>query len=337
MQKKYVVRLTDEERSAVQQVVKKLEGTRQKVGRAQGLLKADADGPNWTHRRIAEACSCRVQTVEKLRQRLVERGCEETFNGPQRKTPATDKLRNGEPEARVIGMRLGPPIPGYANGMLRLLACKLVELEIVESIGYETIRQTLKKWDDQPPNRVVGDPAGRGRRVCHRHGRSAENLRKTVRSPAPGRRLEGRHVNCENVILVCDNLPTHTKGTCYEAFTSERASQLVRRIAFRHIPKHGSWLNLAENELSALTRQCVSGRRFADVNTLQHETSARHRWSLTATSCTVQPSFQIRRSLTPRRIPRCGCAAKRETANRPSTSAGTASRRRLPWCRDNGF
>lgn len=88
------------------------------------------------------------------------------------------------------------------------------------------------------------------------------------------RLLEGRYANCPKVILVCDNLNTHTKGAFYEAFEPERARQLVRRLEFRHTPKHGSWLNIAENELSSITRQCVSGRRFADIETLQTETSA---------------------------------------------------------------
>jgi len=86
--------------------------------------------------------------------------------------------------------------------------------------------------------------------------------------------LEGRYAACERVILVCDNLNTHTKGAFYEVFEPARARDLVRRLEFRHTPRHGSWLNIAENELSALTRQCVSGRRFGDVETLRQETSA---------------------------------------------------------------
>ena len=95
------------------------------------------------------------------------------------------------------------------------------------------------------------------------------------------RLLEGRYAKCKKVILVCDNLNTHTRGAFYEAFEPNRARQLVRRIDFRHTPKHGSWLNIAENELSSLTRQCVSGRRFADIQTLRDETSA---WSIDVNS-----------------------------------------------------
>jgi hypothetical protein len=145
MQKKYVVRLADEERCELDQVVKKLKGTSQKVRRAQILLKADADGPNWTDQRIAEAFDCRVQTVEKIRQRLVERGFRETLDGAKREKPPTEKLLSGEQEARVIALRLGPPPKGYANWTLRLLTRQVVALEIVESISHETIRQTLKK------------------------------------------------------------------------------------------------------------------------------------------------------------------------------------------------
>jgi len=145
MEKKYIVRLTGEERSELQEVIKKLKGTSQKVRRAQILLKADADGPNWTDRRIAEAFSCRTKTVENIRQRLVERGFDETLNGRKRAQPPTEKLLDGEQEARIIATRLGPPPKGYANWTLRLLARKVVELEIVDSVSYETVRRTLKK------------------------------------------------------------------------------------------------------------------------------------------------------------------------------------------------
>jgi hypothetical protein len=145
MQKKYIVRLTDQERSELAAVVKKLKGTSQKVRRAQILLKADADGPNWTDQKIAEAFGCRTKTVENIRQRLVERGFEETLNGAKRAAPPVEKLLDGNQEAQIIATRLGPPPEGYAHWTLRLLARKVVELEIVESVSYETVRRTLKK------------------------------------------------------------------------------------------------------------------------------------------------------------------------------------------------
>jgi hypothetical protein len=145
MQKLYIVRLTDQERNELQNVVKKLNGTSQKVRRAQILLKADADGPNWTDERIAEAFSCRTRTVERLRQRFVEQGFDETLHRAKRSRPPVEKLLTGDQEARIIATRLGPPPKGYSNWTLRLLARKVVELNIVGSVSHETIRRTLKK------------------------------------------------------------------------------------------------------------------------------------------------------------------------------------------------
>jgi len=88
--------------------------------------------------------------------------------------------------------------------------------------------------------------------------------------------LEGRYASCRQVVLVCDNLNTHTKGSFYEVFEPQRARELVRRLKFCHTPKHGSWLNIAENELSSLTRQCVAPQRFGDIETLRKQTAA---WS----------------------------------------------------------
>ena len=145
MQKKFIVRLSQDERGTCDEVIRKLKGTSQKVRRAQILLKADADGSAWTDRKIAEAFSCRTKTVENIRQRFVERGFEQTLERKKTPSPPANKLLDGEQEAKVIAMRLGPTPKGYSNWTLRLLARKAVELEIVESISHETVRQTLKK------------------------------------------------------------------------------------------------------------------------------------------------------------------------------------------------
>jgi len=145
MAKKSVVRLSGAERLELAAVVRKLAGTSQKVKRAMILLKADADGPGWMDERIAEAFSCRTRTIEKLRQRLVERGFAEALHGKLRETPPVAKLLNGEQAAKVIALRLGSPPQGFANWSLRLLAQHVVALEIVPAISHETVRRTLKK------------------------------------------------------------------------------------------------------------------------------------------------------------------------------------------------
>jgi hypothetical protein len=145
MKKKYIVRLSKKEREVLQDVVRRLKGSSQKVKRAQILLKADIRGSNWTDEKIAEACSCRVQTVENLRKRLVTEGFDVALNGKPRESAPRKKCLDGKQEAKVIAMRLGKPPKGFANWSLRLLAEHVVELGLVDSISHETIRQTLKK------------------------------------------------------------------------------------------------------------------------------------------------------------------------------------------------
>src|SRR5438093_1352108 len=100
MHKKYIVRLTDSERATLTEVVKKLNGSSQKVRRAQVLLKADAAGPAWTDAKIAEAFGCRTKTVENIRERLVTVGFDLTLNGKPRDTAPRPKLLDGEQEAQ---------------------------------------------------------------------------------------------------------------------------------------------------------------------------------------------------------------------------------------------
>ncbi len=145
MEKKYIVRLTDEERSVLKAVIKKLKGSSEKVRRAQVLLAADAGGLNWTDRKIAEAYTCRTKTVENIRQRLVTEGFDIALNGKKREFPPRRKSLDGEQEAKVIALRLGEPPEGFANWSLRLLADQVVELGIVDSVSHETLRKTLKK------------------------------------------------------------------------------------------------------------------------------------------------------------------------------------------------
>ena len=175
MLKKYIVRLTDEERETLRHLAEKFKGSSQKVRRAQVLLKADADGPGWTDAKIADAYGCRTQTVENIRERFVVDGLEIASHG-QPPVKRRGKLLDGEQEAKIIAMRLSSPPPGFSNWTLRLLAEQVVALEIVESISHETVRRTLKKRDDQKEDRVLGDPAGSGRGICGQHGRGAGNL-----------------------------------------------------------------------------------------------------------------------------------------------------------------
>jgi transposase len=145
MNKKFIVRLSDEERGICQEIIKKLKGSSEKVRRARILLKADVDGPGWPDSKIAEAFDCRVQTIENLRKRLVTEGFERALDRKKRQEPPTPCKLDGEAEAKLIAMRLGKPPAGYGHWTLQLLADELVVLEVVDSISHETVRKTLKK------------------------------------------------------------------------------------------------------------------------------------------------------------------------------------------------
>jgi hypothetical protein len=145
MNKKYVVRLTGDERAVCEATVAKERGKSQKLRRAMILLKADADGPGWIDEKISEAVGCRTRTVQEVRKAFVLEGFEAALVRKKRATPPTPKKLDGAGEAKLIATRLGKPPAGFGHWTLRLLADQLVELEVVDSISPETVRQTLKK------------------------------------------------------------------------------------------------------------------------------------------------------------------------------------------------
>ena len=145
MNKKYIVRLTDGERAVCETTITTEKGKSEKLRRATILLKADADGPGWTDEKISEAVGCSTRTVENVRQAFVLESFEAALVRKKRAHPPTPKRLDGVGEAKLIAMRLGEPPAGYGHWTLRLLADELVELEVVDAIRPETVRQTLKK------------------------------------------------------------------------------------------------------------------------------------------------------------------------------------------------
>lgn len=145
MVKKYIVRLTEEERDHLEGMVRKGRTNAQKIRRAQVLLKVDADGPNWTDEETAEAFRMRSKTVADIRQRFVEGGLGRALERKGPDEPPRRRKLDGAGEARLIAMACGEPPEGRARWTLRLLAGQLVELAIVDGISHETVRQTLKK------------------------------------------------------------------------------------------------------------------------------------------------------------------------------------------------
>ena len=145
--KKYIVRLTGEEREGLTRLVSKGKAAARKLARARVLLKADVGdgGPGWTDERIAEALDVGRRRVENIRRRFVEKGLEAAVNRKKRCRPPRERILDGEKEAKLVALCCGIPPEGRARWTLRLLADTLVELDIIESISHETVRQTLKK------------------------------------------------------------------------------------------------------------------------------------------------------------------------------------------------
>ena len=145
MSVKYVVRLTAQERHELQTLAAKGKVAVYKVRHAQILLKADADGPAWSDRRIAEAFGVHYNTVANVRKRFVEGGLEAALGRKKQSRPSRQPKLDAEGEKKLIAVCKSPPPEGRGRWTLRLLGKRLVELEVVDSISPETVRQVLKK------------------------------------------------------------------------------------------------------------------------------------------------------------------------------------------------
>lgn len=147
--KRYVVRLSKGEREGLSALIK--QGERKvsayKRRHARVLLKVDEGkhGPAWTDARTAEALEIHAMTVHAIRKRFVERGPDAALERKKQVRPSVVRKLDGAQEARVIALACGEPPEGRARWSLRLLAEKVVELEIVDSVSHETVRQVLKK------------------------------------------------------------------------------------------------------------------------------------------------------------------------------------------------
>ncbi|MEZ5577726.1 MAG: IS630 family transposase [Candidatus Competibacteraceae bacterium] len=341
---KYIVRLSAEERTELDDLIRTGKRAASTLIHARILLKADAgaNGPGWDDARITEAVECGASTVYRVRRTFVEAGLAAALF---RKKPTGRQYRklDGAQEAHLIALACGAPPEGRANWTLRLLAERLVELEVVDAISPECVRMTLKKnalkpwlrtqwvippqanaefvcamedvldvytrpYDparpvvclDETSKQLVSEtrtplPAepGQPERVDYEYERQGTaNLFMAV-EPLTGQRhvtvtdrrtavdfaqvvkalLEVHYPHAEKVVLVLDNLNTHKPAALYQAFEPAVAWRLLERLEIHHTPKHGSWLNMAEIELSVLSQQCLN-RRIPDTATLTREVAA---------------------------------------------------------------
>ena len=187
--KKYVVRLTAEERAQLDEFISKGKRSAQLLTKARILLKADVSdaGEGWSDSRIAAALDTSIANIERTRRQLVEEGFEAVLTRKYNPNSARPRIFDGAAEAKLIALTLSPAPEGFARWSLRLLEEKVVELLIVERASDNTIGRTLKKHPQTAPQAAMGDPAGRQRGLCRQHGRRAGGLSEAARSAASAR------------------------------------------------------------------------------------------------------------------------------------------------------
>lgn len=147
MKKKYLITLTEKERKSLKEMVRSGREGARKIIRARILLKADQSeaGPAWTDTQISQALDVVVHTVERIRKRFVEEGLEAALNRRKNRITTSRRRLDGHQEAQLVTLACSTPPTGRNRWTLRLLADKLVELEIVDTISYQTVRRVLKK------------------------------------------------------------------------------------------------------------------------------------------------------------------------------------------------
>ncbi|HLB89275.1 MAG TPA: IS630 family transposase [Terriglobales bacterium] len=367
--KKYVVRLSGEERERLEMLIRKGKSPARWLLKARILLKADVSeaGEGWSDNRIIRALDSNLSMVYRVRKQLVEEGFEAVLSRKQRATPAVARIFDGEKEAKLIALACSKPPKGRARWSLRLLENKVVELGIVDRASDSTIGRTLKKntlrphrrqhWVippkansafvaamedvlavytrprdpdrplvclDETSKQLIAETrvpipmkAGRPARFDYEYERNGTANLFMMFAPLEGWRhvkVTDRHTavdyahvlkeladihfaDAKAIVLVQDNLSTHTKASLYEAFPAAEARRLVERFEWRYTPKHGSWLNLAESELGVLSSQCLD-RRIPDKQSLieeiaawEHDRNAHHTkadWHFTTSNARVK-------------------------------------------------
>ena len=145
MNKKYIVRLTDQERKELENLAKKGKTQAYRIKHANILLAVDADGSDWPDTQAAKAYKCHQNTVRNIRQRFVEYGLQSALERKKRQLPSRKQIIDGEKEARLISIACSTPPEGYARWTMQMLADELVELKVVDSVSHQTVWRTLKK------------------------------------------------------------------------------------------------------------------------------------------------------------------------------------------------
>ena len=345
--KRYVVNLTEDERAALTELTRRQRVSGLRRLRAAILLKADE---GLTDQEIVDDLAVASATVERVRKRCCERGIEGALDRKPQQHPSRPRKLDGAAEARLVQIACSAPPEGRSRWTLALLADRLVELQLFDSVSKSTIQRGLKKNEIKPwrVKRFCIPPEQNAPfvhamedvlEVYHRPydpkhpqvclDETSKQLLTHARvplAPSPGcvarvddeyvrggtanifaavepitgkslievterrtsvdmakflRRLSDEaYADASAIVLVMDNLSTHSLACLYEAFAPAEARRLVQRFEVHHTPKHGSWLNVAETFLSMLSRQCLD-QRIGSIGELR---SGVDTWSASRTS-----------------------------------------------------
>jgi transposase len=270
MTKKYVITLKAEERERLLGLIGSGTAKARTLTHARILLKAD-DG--WSAPEIGKALDVSTPTIERVRKRFVFEGFEASLK-PHRPKRVYSRKLDGEQEARLVTLACSSPPEGYARWSLRLLADWIIQLKIIDSISRETVRQVLDDNELKPWRRQEWCiPAANAEVVYH-----MEDILDVYKRPVDPK----RPLVCFDFHWLRRWCSSKTNSTPIRQIVSMKclllseAKRILERLEFHSTPKHGSWLNMAEIELSVLNRQCLN-RCIPNQPILVQETEA---WSL---------------------------------------------------------
>jgi transposase len=342
---KYSVKLNQEQRQVVNDVITKGEAPARKIMHAQILLKSDKGtwGPRWNDKQIREAFGIGETVIKRVRKRFVENGLEDALERKRQPARPRKQKIDGKQEAQIIATLCTEHPEGRERWTLRALTERIVEIEIVEQVSYETVRTVLRKnilkpWQkkqwcvgptedgnyvyhmedvlevyvrpynplrplvgvDEGSMQMVSDKReplemepGKVKRIDYEYERegycsiflACEPLTGKIVTEVKEQRTAGDfahfikylvdevYPDAERLVLVMDNLNTHTPGSFYKVFPPEEAMRLWKKLEIHYTPLHGSWLNVAEIGLSILGRQALSGR-LKDMPSVQERVKA---------------------------------------------------------------
>lgn len=341
---KYIVKLTEEERTNLLELLKKGKSAARKLAHARILLAVDENQPNKldkTDKDIANILHTSEKTIYRIKQRFVDEGLESALDRKPHAKYRSRKIQ-GEEEAHLIALCCSSAPEGRCRWTLSLLADKLISLNILDEISRSTVGRSLQKNELKPwQKKEWCIPEATAEFVCKMEDvldvykrpydekypvvcmdESSKQLTKETRTPIPiepgsperfdteyerngtnniflaceplaGKRqikitdhrkktdfaefiqelVDVHYPSADKIVLVMDNLNTHNGSSLYEKFAPSEAKRILDKLEIHYTPKHGSWLNVAEIELSHLNRQCLD-RRIPDQETFIRETNA---------------------------------------------------------------